>query len=105
MQVTFELDEALITVAFKDELERSLKGGPFDRGYGNQAITDQVRAYVLGLDVRERINAACKAMLPGLVEDICATELRKHIKRTMDQMKKDGSAGELFLSQAKPEGK
>ena len=94
LSITVEIDEPVIREATRAAVAEAFSGTSVrPRGFGLEAIREQVRAFVASLDVGDQIRAHARVLVSQLVHEVVSEELRRHIR---DEAKRLRATGELF---------
>lgn len=94
MKLEIEIDESLFRKAAESLFSEQFVHQRYGKGFGTDVVEKQVKAYVSNMDFIPYIQAAAKARLDDVVNQVVEQALRDAAKKKAKQMQVDGS---LFL--------
>lgn len=100
IEITIKLDTEAVSKAVSEAWQQAFSFSPTgysqrDKGgAGWQEVARQVRDFIATMDLTAEIQAAARARLANVVDEVVTTALREQVKQRAKEMKKDGT---LFM--------
>lgn len=91
MKLEIEIDESLFRKAAEAAIAEQFAHQRYGKAFGAEIIERQVQAYVREFDFSPYIQAAAKAKIDDVVNQVVEQALRDAVKKRAKQMKDDGS--------------